>query len=60
MVKVLLFIPKRQACISSAETSSEFLLLIKSVIWFFHDCRGLLLLLLLPCGVRWLSFFGRL
>ena len=31
---------------------SMFLILFKSVTWFFHDCCGLSLLLL-PCGVHW-------
>ena len=43
--------PKRQRCVSSAISSSMFLLLLKSVTWFSHYCCGLPLLLL-PCGGR--------
>ena len=33
-------IPKRQRCLSSAISSSMFLLFMKSVSWFLHDCCG--------------------
>ena len=43
--------PKRQICLSSAIPSSMFLLFMKFVTWFPHDCCDLPLLLL-PCGVN--------
>ena len=45
-------IPKCQRCLSSDITSSIFLVLTKSVIWFFHDCCGLPLLLLWVSGSK--------
>ena len=39
-----LSVPKRQRCPSSNISSSKFLLLMKSVTWFFHDCCGLFFL----------------
>ena len=41
-----------QRCLFFAISSSMFLLLMKSVTWFFHDCCSLSPLLL-PCSVYW-------
>ena len=43
--------PKRQRSLSSAISSSMFLLFMKSVTWFLHYCCALPLLLP-PCGVH--------
>ena len=38
--------------------SFRFLLLMKSVTWFFHDCCGLPLLVL-QCGIHWYILFDQ-
>ena len=46
-----------QRCLSTAIFFPIFLLLTKSVTWFFHNCCGISLTLL-SCGFPWQIFFG--
>ena len=44
--------PKHQRCLSSAISSSMFLLFMKFVTWFLHGCCGLLLVFSIRCLVH--------
>ena len=58
LVIIRIYTAKSRLSIPKAISSCMFLILMKSVTWFSHDCCGLPLLLL-SCGVSWYVFPGQ-